>query len=66
MLDFRNNLFLPKVEHVNFVIFSCYEFIVFCLTIHQEPAPAPAKKVGSGAPPASQLWKNVSTNYSKE
>ena len=23
----------------NIFFFSCYEFIVFCLTIHQEPAP---------------------------
>ena len=42
---------VPKVEHVNSVILyqgrksffsSCYEFIVFCLTVHQEPEPEPA------------------------
>ena len=27
------------------IFFSCYEFIVFCLTIHQEPAP--------------KLWKRI-------
>ena len=34
MFDFRNKLFLKKEKKIFF--FSCYEFIVFCLTIHQE------------------------------
>ena len=45
-------------------ILLCYEFIVFCLTIHQEPEPEPFYfwRVGAGAAEnraAPQLWINA-------